>query len=154
MKPTVKNSARYIFRSGVAVALAIALLGFPATCTGPNQSLLGTMNDQELAVHEESGQANPVSKPKTWTVYCQREDGATSKFTVSAELSDQLEALQNSAENKTPQKTPVSSPSKEGQEVVLDGTAQNLDPFEESKLKCGKLLTLLAIFATVHKQTQ
>ena len=154
MEPTVKNSGHPFLRSGITVGLAMSLMGFPATCTGPNQSLFGSMNDQELAVHEESGQANPVSKPKTWTVYCEREDGATSKFTVSAELSDQLEALQNSAEEKSRQKSKPDLPANEGQEVVLDRTAQNLDPFEESKLKCGKLLTLLAIFATVHKQTQ
>lgn len=129
-------------------------MGFPATCTGPNQSLLGSMNDQELAVHEESGQANPVSKPKTWTVYCQREDGATSKFTVSAELSDQIESIQKSQEFKSLQNARALQTPKEGKEIVLDGTAQSSDPFEESKLKCGKLLTLLAIFATVHKQTQ
>ena len=141
----IKQAARGLGSMGMAVSL----MGFPATCTGPNQSLVDPMNENELAIYDESGHANTVSKPKTWTVYCEREDGAKSKFTVSSELSEQIRA---SLKKNSEQDSHTESKSGDEKEIVLDELSQNSDPFGESTVECGKLLTLLAIFATIHKQ--
>jgi len=109
------------------------------------------MDEKELAIHHDSKQANPVSKPKTWTVYCEREDGAKSKFTVSSELSEQISA---SLKENASKKSSTKIKSKDAKEIVLDVPSKDSDPFGESTVKCGKLLTLLAIFATIHKKTQ
>lgn len=143
--PWIKQVARAL---GI-MSLALFLMGFPATCTGPNQALFNSMNETELAIHDDSGQANTVSKPKTWTVFCEREDGAKSKFTVSSELSEQISA---SLEENSGQDSHKDLKSGDAKEIFLDASSQNPDPFGESSVKCGKLLTLLAIFATVHKQ--
>ncbi|MEC4672803.1 MAG: hypothetical protein VST68_01315 [Nitrospirota bacterium] len=131
------------------MGMAISLMGFPATCTGPNQSLFNSMDEKELAVHDDSGQGKAGSKPKTWTVYCERKDGAKSKFTVSSELSEQISA---SLKEDSAQKSSTKGTSKKEKEIALDASSKDSDPFGESTVKCGKLLTLLAIFATVHKQ--
>ncbi len=130
--------------------VSIGLLGV-ALCVFaviPSGSVLGEevvlqVQESKVGMAQASG-VRAKSKTHKWTVPCEREDGTQGIFRVSSNVTDEdssldLETNTESAEiaEKPPTpniQDPVPSESEE-------------DPFGNPTLKCGRLLTLLAIFA-------
>lgn len=102
-------------------------------------------DSQEMSV--EAGNSKAKAKPRSWTVHCEREDGTQGIFRVSSNVKDQASPmeLESKAEKEeipqeaSTQKVEESSPNPD-----------DADPFGSPSLKCGRLLTLLAIFATAE----
>lgn len=107
----------------------------------------GVSQVQESKVSEDKDlKVGGESKTQRWTVPCEREDGSRGIFLVSSKVPREASSLvldekvEVNAIEKPPtpnltDRSPVSAESEE-------------DPFGNPTLKCGRLLTLLAIFAS------
>jgi len=118
----------------------------------PSGSVLGEQGVsqvQESKVEEGKNlKVGGESKTQRWTVPCEREDGSRGIFLVSSKVPressslalDEDETVEVNAIEKppTPNLTDPSPAPAESEE----------DPFGNPTLKCGRLLTLLAIFAS------
>ncbi|MDT7043159.1 hypothetical protein [Candidatus Nitronereus thalassa] len=88
------------------------------------------------------------SNGKRWTVHCEREDGSQGIFRVSSDITDEASPLDIESQPAAPQVAkapPTPKPKIESEPAVAP---KDEDPFGSPTLKCGRLLTLLAIFAT------
>lgn len=105
----------------------------------------GNSPDQDISLREEP-------KAHTWTVPCEREDGTQGIFRVSSKVTDKESPLDLESTTETVDKV-ENPPSPNIKEPASAEDPKDEDPFGNPTLKCGRLLTLLAIFATADSQT-
>ena len=116
-------------------------------------SLIGSMLGPQVPSHAEESEISidqsahdrVATKPKRWTILCEREDGSQGVFRVLSNLTDKASPLDPASFAKTG-------------ETIKESSSQNLedeipetldeDPFGDPMLQCGRLLTLLALFRT------
>lgn len=99
-------------------------------------------------VSVDVGNMGEKPKPKSWTVHCEREDGTQGIFRVSSNLP------QNASTGDPNAKAKAEKATQQAEAVTMENEApanpDDEDPFGSPTLKCGRLLTLLAIFATAE----
>lgn len=122
----------------------------------PSGSVLGEQlgsEGQKFGMHAEQDLVLGVEfKPQKWTVPCERDDGSQGIFLVSSKVPDVM-SPQNLEQPAEVEEMPEAPPS-----LNMNNAAsvepEDDDPFGYPKLKCGKLLTLLSIFATTDSHPQ
>ena len=113
------------------------------------QSAVSHVQNPEVSAGEDpSLEGNP--KAHTWRVPCEREDGTQGIFRISSKVTDEDSPLNFESKTETVEmaEMPPTPNIKEPTPV-----APEEDPFGNPTLKCGRLLTLLAIFGTAESQT-
>ena len=101
------------------------------------------------AATSQAGNENAELKPKKWTVPCEREDGTQGIFQVSSNVPDENSPLDLEA-NPTNGEMAEKPPAPNLQLEASVEESDDEDPFGSPTLKCGRLLTLLAIFASAE----
>ncbi len=110
------------------------------------QEIVSQFQDSEVAAGKASI-ARPTLKAQRWTVSCEREDGTQGIFRVSSNVPDEASSLDLGPVTNTPgmvERPP--SPNLKIETPTED--LKHEDPFGTPTLKCGRLLTLLAIFGS------
>ncbi len=135
--------------------VSIGLLGV-ALCVFaviPSGSVLGedrVSQVQESKVGEEqTSVVRAKSQTHKWTVPCEREDGTQGIFRVSSNVADENSSLD--FETDTESAEIAEKPPTPNIQAPVPSESEE-DPFGNPTLKCGRLLTLLAIFA--HGESQ
>ncbi len=103
---------------------------------------------EESEIHAETSATPSVeAKARRWTILCEREDGTQGIFRVSSNLPDDASPLKGQLPVEMGEESTESSsqPLEDEFPEVPDE-----DPFDDPTLKCGRLLSLLAIFATAE----
>ena len=121
-------------------------------------SLLGNVLGQQTTSHPEksevasdkSAKVSVETKRQRWTIICEREDGTQGVFRILSNLTDETSPLERTPHAELGEATKESSSQKVEDEIpeTLDE-----DPFGNSMLHCGRLLTLLALFGTEETST-
>lgn len=101
-------------------------------------------------VSEKSSTPPEKAHGKRWTVHCEREDGSQGLFRVSSDVTDEASPLdlESNPESKPETGPMVEKPPIPNIEIEPAAAPKDEDPFGSPTLKCGRLLTLLAIFAS------
>lgn len=110
------------------------------------QEIVSQFQDSEAAAGKAST-ARPTLKAQRWTVSCEREDGTHGIFRVSSNVPDEASLLDLEPGTNTPDM--VERPPSPN--LKIENPTEDLeheDPFGTPTLKCGRLLTLLAIFGS------
>jgi hypothetical protein len=107
---------------------------------------------ESKVVSEKSTIPPGKSHGKRWTVHCEREDGSQGLFRVSSDVSDEASSLDLESQPAAGQV--VENPPTPKIETESAPALKDEDPFGSPTLKCGRLLTLLAIFAIGESQNQ
>ena len=103
--------------------------------------------EESKEVSVEAKNAKSKAKPRSWTVHCEREDGTQGIFRVSSNVNDDASPLEPKPEAGTEEQAQEAS-SATTEEAPANPDDE--DPFGNPTLKCGRLLTLLSIFATAE----
>ena len=131
---------------GIALCLSVVI---------PGEIVLG----QEVGSHVQESEMvagknpNPGKlKAKRWTVPCEREDGTKGIFRVSSNVTVEVSSLEFESDAEADDMV-AKPPSPNLHAEISEEDSEDEDPFGNPTLKCGKLLTLLAIFASGEFQS-
>ena len=104
--------------------------------------------EESKEVSVEAGNSNGNIKSRSWTVHCEREDGTQGIFRVSSNVHNESSPQEVESERQTEKVAHKATSESDGK--TASPKADYEDPFGSPALKCGRLLTLLAIFATAE----
>jgi len=104
--------------------------------------------DESKHISAVQGHAKGKPTPRRWTVLCERDDGTQGIFRVSSNLYDSSIPVPSTVQGEPQEGVQDASSEPTGSESTMND--EHEDPFGSPTLKCGKLLTLLAIFATAE----
>ncbi len=129
------------------VVLFLSVFSLIGSVLGPQAPLHAEESDVASA---KSANATVATKPQRWTILCERDDGTQGVFRILSNLTDEGSSLEPMSPAETGEATKESS-----SQEMEDETPEipDEDPFGNSTLHCGRLLTLLALFGTEETST-
>ncbi len=121
-------------------------------------SLIGNVLGQQTTSHAEesdvasakSANATVAPKIQRWTILCERDDGTQGVFHILSNLTDEALLLEHMPHTEAGEATKESS-SQDMEDEIPDTLDE--DPFGNSMLQCGRLLTFLVLFGTEETST-